>query len=159
MRESFTLRAKQVARVALERAEHDGRRLAGSDDLLLAILSLNDPGLMSMLPDCHRDQSRLDRDGRRLRSAELCSTKDAVDAWLTREGYASVESGLFVVASLSQKQIEVEHLLVGIIDQPEGLGGKLLRSCCADCAQVRARLIAQLSSPEVSIRLKRRPWE
>jgi Clp amino terminal domain, pathogenicity island component len=148
--ERFTERARAVLRDATEQARDFGQPFVGTEHLLLALFQpaeavaaqvLRELGLTA---DAVRDQVRADpevgadsRDAGKPAGDEVGYSPRAI-----RTLRHAVEEAL----KLGNNYVGTEHLLLGLFDDPDALGARILTSMGGDYEDIRERLVEKFAT-------------
>ncbi|HUN32649.1 MAG TPA: Clp protease N-terminal domain-containing protein [Trebonia sp.] len=143
----FTDKARTAFKLAAEQARTTGARLVGTEHLLAGILAegsnLALPVLHAMDIEAGAVRAELDR-------AETVSQPDGPDAGRRISGPlgAALVGAAAAANALGHNYIGCEHLLLGLITEPDGAGGQILRGLGADERLARRTVTASLAGVE-----------
>jgi hypothetical protein len=139
----FTERARRVVFFAQEEAAGLGENYVGTEHLLLGLVRENDSV-------AGRALERLGISGESVRGAVLKRVTRGrgnlgQDMQLTPRAKRVIDLAYEQARQLKNDYLGTEHLLLGLIGEEEGLGGKVLRELGADLKRAR-RVIAGMQS-------------
>ncbi len=136
MLERFSERARQVVVLAQEEARELGHDCIGTEHLLIAVLREEVGVALSALASVGltADEARAAVIGVVGRGAGPSPQQVPFTPRATRVLELSVGEAL----SLGRAAVETEHLLLALIDEGEGTGGRILREAGADARAIRA---------------------
>jgi ATP-dependent Clp protease ATP-binding subunit ClpA len=143
----FTDKARTAFRLAAEQARAAGVPLVGTEHLLGGLLAegsnLALPVLHAMDIETSAVKAELDR-------AAVGTDPGGPDAGLRISGPlgAALVAAVAAANTLGHNHIGCEHLVLGLISEPEGTGGQILRGLGADERQARRTVTASLAGIE-----------
>jgi len=137
---SFTHRAKEVIRIGITAARERGAAEIGTHDLLFGILTEGTNLALHVLRSIDVDPAHALRDLGRVEStgggrAERMSSTAA----------NALELTVVEAVSLGHNYVGCEHLLLGLVAEPDGTAGRVLRGLGADQRSVRQAVSAALA--------------
>jgi hypothetical protein len=141
--ERFTERARRVVFFAQEEAARLGENHVGTEHLLLGLTRDNDTPAARILDRLGVPQARLRSEivGRLTRGPGNLGQ----DMQLTPQAKRSIDLAIEEARRSGNHYIGTEHLLLGLIGEEEGLGGKVLRRLGADLQRARTILAGMQS--------------
>lgn len=137
---SFTQRAKDVLKLAIKAAATRGAAEVGTRDLLSGILQEGGNLAVHILGTVEIDTLALGR--------ELSAAPAQAPAEVTRMGVTAanaLELTVMEALTLGHNYVGCEHLLLGLLAEPDGTAGQLLRGRGAEPRQVRQVVSAALA--------------
>ncbi len=140
MFERFTEQARRVVVLAQEEAVSLGHHYIGTEHLLLGIAAGAGPGADVL------QALGITQDAARERVTQLTARgpgKPAGHIPFTPRAKAALEQSLREALSLGHEHIGTEHLLLGVIEDPDGLAVRVLGELGATPAQIRRQVIHQ----------------
>ncbi|PRY29717.1 Clp protease N-terminal domain-containing protein [Umezawaea tangerina] len=138
----FTDRVRTVVKLAVGRAREEGAAGVGTAHLLHGLLAEGTNLALRVLGAIEVDAGRVARELDRLSSAAAGSdeaTRFGVDA------ANALELTVTEAVTLGHNYVGCEHLLLGLLAEPDGLGGQALRAAGADLRAVRGAVVAALA--------------
>ncbi len=137
---SFTLRAKQALKHAVAAAEERGGAEVGTRDLLRGMITegANLALQILRLVDVPADAVLRELDG-------LASQPSQGAVRMSSTAANALELAVIEALALGHNYVGCEHLLLGLVAEPDGAGGKVLRGLGADGKQVRQAVSAALA--------------
>jgi ATP-dependent Clp protease ATP-binding subunit ClpA len=143
----FTNRALTAFRLAVEQARTAGVPLVGTEHLLGGLLT---EGSNLALPVLHAMEIETSAVKTELERAAAGSQPEGPDAGRRISGpLGGVLIGAVAAANtLGHNYVGCEHLLLGLISEPDGDGGQILRGLGADERQARRTVTASLAGIE-----------
>lgn len=138
---SFTQRARDVLKLAITVARDRRADEVGTRDLLLGMLTEGGNLALHVLRAIEVDPARVQRDLRDLRS-------EAVDESASRFSETAanaLELTVVEALTLGHNYVGCEHLLLGLVTEPNGAAGQVLRGLGAEPRQVRQAVSAALT--------------
>lgn len=138
---SFTQRARDVIKLAITAAQDRGAAEVGTRDLLLGMLTEGSNLALYVLRSIEIDPARVLRDLRELRTepAEASAFRFEVTA------ANALELAVLDALTLGHNYVGCEHLLLGLVAEPDGAAGRVLRELGAEPRQVRHAVSAALA--------------
>jgi ATP-dependent Clp protease ATP-binding subunit ClpA len=141
----FTARARAVFKLALEQARERGAAAIGTEDLLAAMLAEGNNLALHVLRAMEIDPEAVGRDLAR----QLPDRREAPDDEAVRRFSGPAANALeFAVTeaqSLGHNYIGCEHLLLGLVAEPDGTAGQILRTSGAEPRLTRRAVVAALA--------------
>ncbi|PPK62566.1 Clp protease N-terminal domain-containing protein [Actinokineospora auranticolor] len=132
----FTQRAREVIRLAVDRARADGAAQVGTEHLLHALLVEGTNLALHVLRAVEVDPTAI---------TVPLSTGDGRADRFGGQAANALELAVTEAVSLGHNYIGCEHLLLGLLGEPDGAGGQTLRAAGADPRAVRAAVVAALA--------------
>jgi ATP-dependent Clp protease ATP-binding subunit ClpA len=144
----FTRRARTVVQLAAEQARAAGAAEIGTRHLLGGILAEGGNLALQVLPAMEIDPGRLQRELQR-RSPDGPATTpptgtDGLGPGFSDTAVAALQLTITEAAALGHNYIGCEHLLLGLIGEPDGLAGRILRGHGAELRLTRQSVTAAL---------------
>lgn len=137
---SFTQRAKDVLKLAIKAAAARGAAEVGTRDVLNGILQEGSNLAVHILGTIEIDTLALGR--------ELSADPAGAQPEVTRMGVTAanaLELTVMEALTLGHNYVGCEHLLLGLLAEPDGTAGQLLRGRGAEPRQVRQVVTAALA--------------
>ena len=138
---SFTLRAKTAVTLAITAARDRGAAEVGTRDLLLGLLTEGSNLALRLLPAIDVDPARVIEEVRRLPSEPA----DESPARFGATAANALELSVLEALTLGHNYVGGEHLLLGLVAEPDGAGGEVLRGLGVEAKQVRQAVSAALA--------------
>jgi ATP-dependent Clp protease ATP-binding subunit ClpC len=141
----FTARARAVFKLALERARERGAAAIGTEDLLAAMLAEGNNLALHVLRAMEIDPEVVGRDlARQLPDRPEASGDEAVRRFSGPAANA-LEFAVTEAQTLGHNYIGCEHLLLGLVAEPDGTAGQVLRTRGAEARLTRRAVVAALA--------------
>jgi ATP-dependent Clp protease ATP-binding subunit ClpA len=131
---SFTERAKSVLRLAISAAGERGSAEVGTRDLLLGMLTEGGNLALHVLRSMDVDPAAVLRDVRQLPAA---GAPGGSAATFSATAANALELTVVEALTLGHNYVGCEHLLLGLVAEPAGAAGELLRGLGVETRQVR----------------------
>ena len=143
----FTDKARTAFKLAAEQARAVGARLIGTEHLLGGLLA---EGSNLALPVLHAMDIEASAGKAAVDQASALSQPDGPDAGRRISGPlgATFVGAAAAANALGHNYVGCEHLLLGLISEPDGAGGQILRRLGADERQARRTVTASLAGVE-----------
>jgi hypothetical protein len=146
MYEGFSGQARKAMQLAHDEARRLRHEYVGTEHLLVGVLREEFQGAFRLLLDCGVNPARL------VREAEECvrpgpSAVDAGQLPLTPRAVKVLEYAREEAAGLKHPSIGVEHLVLGLLRETEGVAGQLLAAHGLTAERLRQEL-ARLPAPD-----------
>jgi ATP-dependent Clp protease ATP-binding subunit ClpC len=142
MWEPFTKLAKHSISIARDEASRLGNTDIGTEHILLGIIAQDDTVAVRALKALGIDPGELRVDVEVNTGSGAPPIRDGVR--FTRDAKRVFELAFEEARSQSHDYIGTESLLLAIIREPDGLGGRVLKGAGLDAEEVRARMTALL---------------
>lgn len=137
----FTDRARTAVKLGVERARAVGAEAVGSEHLLYGLLAEGGNLALHLLRAMEIEPERLKRELDGPRAAEPdAPVADHFDG----DAANALELTLTESITLGHNYVGCEHLLLGLIAEPEGEGGNALRGAGANLRSARGAVVAAL---------------
>jgi ATP-dependent Clp protease ATP-binding subunit ClpA/post-segregation antitoxin (ccd killing protein) len=138
----FTKRAATVVKLAIEQARADGSATVGTQHLLHGILAEGGNMALMVLTAIEVDPKQLAGD-----LAAAARSAGETDQANRFDGPAAnaIELAVTEAISLGHNYVGCEHLLLGLVSEPDGLGGHLLRTRGVELRLARRATAAALA--------------
>jgi ATP-dependent Clp protease ATP-binding subunit ClpC len=140
----FTERSRKVIRLGIERARADGAGTVGTEHLLHGLLAEGGNVALQVLPAVDIEPGQV--------AKELAKERPPTDQIQDRpptgfDGPAAAALELTVTESLTlgHSYVGCEHLLLGLIAEPDGMAGGILRGLGAELRAARRAVVAWLA--------------
>jgi ATP-dependent Clp protease ATP-binding subunit ClpC len=141
----FTARTRAVFKLALEQARERGAAAIRSEDLLAAMLAEGNNLALHVLRAMEIDPEVVGRDlAQRLPDRPEVSGDEAVRRFSGPAANA-LEFAVTEAQSLGHNYIGCEHLLLGLVAEPDGTAGQVLRTRGAEARLTRRAVVAALA--------------
>ncbi len=140
----FTDRTRAVIRLAIAQARADHAAEVGTEHLLHGVLAEGTNLAVHVLRAMEIDPAHVQR----ALAAITAETQPATEAAAKRfSGSAAnaLELTVTEAMSLGHNYVGCEHLLLGLISEPEGVGGQVLREAGVDARSARRAVVAALA--------------
>ncbi|MDH2427896.1 Clp protease N-terminal domain-containing protein [Sphaerisporangium sp. TRM90804] len=139
----FTARARTVLKLAVEQARADSAPDVGTEHLLGALLAEGSNVALHVLRAVEIEPAQVGRN-LALRSAQTTDDQDAARHFSTPAANA-LELTVTEATALGHNYIGCEHLLLGLVTEPDGTAGQVLRALGAEPKATRRAVVAWLS--------------
>jgi ATP-dependent Clp protease ATP-binding subunit ClpA len=140
----FTARARVVLRLAIERARADGASRVGTDQVLAGMLAEGSNLALNVLRAMEIEPGQVERE-----LGQVSATAEAGDGEAPRQLSApaanAMELAVAEAAGLGHNYVGCEHLLLGLVSEPDGTAGQVLRSLGAEPRLTRRAVTAALA--------------
>lgn len=159
----FTDRASTVVRMAVEEARTESAPEVGTEHLLAGLLAeganmaLEVLGALEIEPEHVRQELERARQSDPLdpsapSDAPDPSTPSDIGARIGNQAAAALELAVTEAASLGHNYVGCEHLLLGLIAEPDGVAGRVLRGLGADLRLTRRAVMAAVAGYYAHVR-------
>ncbi|WP_158883216.1 Clp protease N-terminal domain-containing protein [Amycolatopsis anabasis] len=138
----FTERARVAIRLGIDRARADAGPRVGTEHLLHGLLAEGGNLALHVLRAVEIEPDQLARELARISPAQ------AHDPPAPRFGGAAanaLELAVTEAVTLGHNYIGCEHLLLGLVAEPDGTGGQILRAAGAELRSARGAVVAALA--------------
>lgn len=142
----FTLKARAVLELAVERARDAGAPRMGTEHLLGAMLDEGTNLALHVLRAMEIEPEQVARDlARRRPAAPEAAPPDADPRRFDGPAANALELTVTEATSLGHNYVGCEHLLLGLATEPDGVAGQVLRALGAEPKLVRRAVTAALA--------------
>ncbi|MFL6122254.1 Clp protease N-terminal domain-containing protein [Actinophytocola sp.] len=138
---AFTQRAREVVRLAITAARDRGAAEVGTRDLLLGLLTEGENLALRVLTAIDVDPTRVLQGVRGLPSGAAGTSA----ARFSVTAANALELTVVEALTLGHNYVGCEHLLLGLVAEPDGAAGEVLRGLGAESKQVRHAVSAALA--------------
>lgn len=138
---SVTQRAKDVLKLAITAAGDRSAEQVGTRDLLLGLLTEGTNLALKVLHAIDIDPAAVLREVRQLPAEPGDGTTEGFGTTAANALELSVVEAL----TLGHNYVGCEHLLLGLVAEPDGAGGRVLRGLGVEAKQVRQSVAAALA--------------
>ncbi|TDV55241.1 Clp protease N-terminal domain-containing protein [Actinophytocola oryzae] len=138
---SFTQRARDVLKLAISAAQERGAADIGTRDVLLGILTEGGNLALHVLTSMDVDPSSVLRQVRELPTDRAETSTSRFSATAAN----ALELTVVEALTLGHNYVGCEHLLLGLVAEPDGAAGELLRGLGVEARQVRQVVSAALA--------------
>lgn len=140
----FTARARAAVKLGTEQARAAGSTVVGTGHLLGGMLAEGSNLALRVLPAVEVEPERVARE---LARQPLAEATGAADDSQRFSGLAAnaLELAVTEATALGHNYIGCEHLLLGLIAEPDGVAGQVLRSSGAELRLTRRAISAALA--------------
>ncbi|MFC7330431.1 Clp protease N-terminal domain-containing protein [Marinactinospora rubrisoli] len=145
---NFTPRARAAVSLAVDRARADGAPAVGTGHLLAGMLDEGGNLALHVLRAVEIDPDQVQRDLAGRADAEPGATGPAGQSAAARfsgPAAAALELTVTEATSLGHNYVGCEHLLLGLVTEPDGAGGQVLRALGAEARLTRRAVAAALA--------------
>lgn len=147
MFERFTDRARRVLVIAQDEARALGHDFLGSEHMALALLQEGGGIAAKVLDQLGLEAASLRQRVSQAARPESAGAGSAHAPPFTPDAKKSLESSLRESLALGHDYIGTEHLLLGLIREPQGLGAQVLVQSGLQLDEVRTAVLQLLSGP------------
>jgi ATP-dependent Clp protease ATP-binding subunit ClpA len=141
----FTDRARDAIRLAVEQDRAAGGPGVGTARLLGGLLAEGGNLALRVLRSLEIDPLQVERELRRPPAGEGSPGGDPGRRWLTPHAADALERSVGEAIALGHTFVGCEHLLLGLVVEPEGIAGQLLRGLGAEPRLARRAVTAALA--------------
>ncbi|GAA3508839.1 ATP-dependent Clp protease ATP-binding subunit ClpC [Streptosporangium album] len=141
----FTARARAVIKLAVEQAGAAGATEVGTEHLLGGMLAEGGNLALHILRAVEIDPGHVRRELDRLAPGEPSTPPDASPLRFGRPAAGALELAVTEATGMGHNYVGCEHLLLGLIAEPDGAGGQILRSLGAEPRLTRRAVTAALA--------------
>ncbi|TDC52819.1 ATP-dependent Clp protease ATP-binding subunit [Micromonospora sp. KC207] len=141
----FTGRARAVLALAIERAGTASAPSVGTGHLLAGIVGEGSNLALHVLRAIEIDQAHVLRDLQRHPGVEPGGASEDGSVHFSTAAAGALELAVTEATSLGHNYIGCEHLLLGLVAEPDGVAGQVLRSLGADPRLTRRAVAAALA--------------
>lgn len=141
----FTPRTKAVFRLALERAGAEGASAVGTGHLLAAMLAEGQNLALHVLRAVEIDPALLERDLSARPASPDAAGKGEAPSRFDPQAANVLELAVTEAHALGHNYIGCEHLLLGLVSEPDGVAGQVLRARGAELRSTRRAVVAALA--------------
>lgn len=134
----FTERTRAVLKAAVSQAQTDGAEHVGTEHLLHAMLANGDNLALRVLRAEEIDTAQITR-------ALSLPTGSAQATQFSGPAANALELTVTEAISLGHNYVGCEHLLLGLLGEPDGTAGKVLRELGIDLRSIRKAVVAALT--------------
>jgi ATP-dependent Clp protease ATP-binding subunit ClpA len=138
---SFTQRARDVLKLAIAAARDRGVDEVGTRDLLMAMLTEGSNLGLRVLQAIDVDPTRVLAEVRQL----LSKSENGRAARMGATAANALELAVVEALTLGHNYVGCEHLLLGLVAEPDGAGGEVLRGLGVESRQARQMVSALLA--------------
>jgi ATP-dependent Clp protease ATP-binding subunit ClpA len=139
----FTARARAVITTAVERARSGASPSVGTGDLLAGMIDERHNLGLQVLRAIEVDPAAVQRDLAR-RSDREPGVTAATAPHFSGPAAGALELAVTEATSMGHNYVGCEHLLLGLVGEPDGVAGQVLRSAGADARLTRRAVTAAL---------------
>ncbi len=143
MFEQFTPRARQVVILARKEADRFNHDYIGTEHLLLGLVKLGEGVAMEVLREMGVDFETLRIEVERAVGSGP-ETKVVGEVPLTAKARKVIELSVAEAKSLQHSYIGTEHLLLGLLQEGDGVAARVLRNLGVDLQKTRERILHKL---------------
>jgi ATP-dependent Clp protease ATP-binding subunit ClpA len=140
----FTARARAAIKLGTEQARAAGSTVVGTGHLLGGMLAEGSNLALRVLPAVEVEPERVARELARQPLAEAAVAADEAQRFSDLAANA-LELAVTEATALGHNYVGCEHLLLGLIAEPDGVAGQVLRSSGAELRLTRRAISAALA--------------
>jgi ATP-dependent Clp protease ATP-binding subunit ClpC len=140
----FTARAHTVLTLAIEQARTAAAPTVGTGHLLAAMIAEGGNLALHVLRAIEVQPAQAARDLARHPAAEPTAEPAATGAF-SAPAAAAMQTAVTEAATLGHNYVGCEHLLLGLVGEPDGAAGQVLRALGADARLTRRAVAAALA--------------
>jgi ATP-dependent Clp protease ATP-binding subunit ClpC len=141
----LTARTRTVLKLAGDQTRADGVPNVGTEHLLGAMLAEGGNLALHVLSAMEIEPEQVARDLARQPSAEQAAAEPADPRRFSGPAINALEFAVTEATSLGHNYIGCEHLLLGLVAEPDGTAGQVLRALGADPRLTRRAVVAALA--------------
>jgi ATP-dependent Clp protease ATP-binding subunit ClpA len=138
----FTERARTAVRLAIERARADGAAEVGTEHLLHGVLAEGGNLALQVLRAVEIEPDQVAAE---LAKASPATKSDQPAAKFSAPTAIALELAVTEALTMGHNYIGCEHLLLGLISEPDGTGGQVLRGAGAEMRGTRGAIVAAVA--------------
>ncbi|WP_231647336.1 Clp protease N-terminal domain-containing protein [Planomonospora sphaerica] len=146
---SFTARARTVVGLAIDRARADAAPAVGTGHLLAAMVAESENLALHVLRAIDIDPAQVQRDLERREASEAGDEGEAAgegsSTHFSRAAAGALELAVTEATALGHNYVGCEHLLLGLVAEPDGTAGQVLRALGAEPRLTRRAVTAALA--------------
>ncbi|MBG0831911.1 ATP-dependent Clp protease ATP-binding subunit [Planomonospora sp. ID67723] len=141
----FTDRARTVVKLAIDRARADAAPNVGTGHLLAGMLAEGQNLALHVLRAVEIDPAQVQRDLERQTAGEEGGAGEGSSVHFSDPAAGALELTVTEATALGHNYVGCEHLLLGLITEPDGTAGQVLRALGAEPRLVRRAVTAALA--------------
>jgi ATP-dependent Clp protease ATP-binding subunit ClpA len=141
----FTDRARTVVKLAIDQARADASPNAGTGHLLAGMLAEGENLALHVLRAVEIDPAQVQRDLERQAASEEGGAGENSSVHFSGPAAGALELTVTEATALGHNYVGCEHLLLGLITEPDGTAGQVLRALGAEPRLVRRAVTAALA--------------
>ncbi|MCG5213425.1 Clp protease N-terminal domain-containing protein [Streptosporangium soli] len=141
----FTPRARAVVKLAIDRARADAAPNVGTGHLLAGMVAEGDNLALHVLRAAEIDPAQIQRDLARRADAEAGGAGGNSSQHFSGPATGALELTATEAVSLGHNYVGCEHLLLGLVTEPDGIAGQVLRALGAEPRLTRRAVTAALA--------------
>lgn len=138
--DKFSERARKTIELGQGEAAKLNHKYVGTEHILLGILATEDCGAAKVLRNLKVDVKKIDYELRMILQPNLPPAK-AGAADVTSRARSVIDIARQEARDMNRSQVGTEHLLVGLIEEDEGVASQVLQYCGAKLEQVRVEIL------------------
>ncbi|HEX4703332.1 MAG TPA: Clp protease N-terminal domain-containing protein [Pseudonocardiaceae bacterium] len=142
---NFTVKARTAVSLAIKAARDGGVALIGTEHLLAGLLDEGGNLALQVLRSLEIEPDDLREDLAARASADGEVEREIAGRQLDTTGAEALRTALTEAINFGHNYIGCEHLLLGLINEPDGAAGEILRSRGAELRLARRAVAATLS--------------
>jgi ATP-dependent Clp protease ATP-binding subunit ClpA len=142
---NFTARTRTVLKLAVDQTRAAGSAAVGSGNLLAGILTEGTNLALHILRAMEIDPARISGELARQQQAEAGTSGDDHSERFAVPAANALELAVTEATALGHNYVGCEHLLLGLIAEPDGVAGQVLRSLGAELRLTRRAVVAALA--------------
>ncbi|MEV4756330.1 Clp protease N-terminal domain-containing protein [Micromonospora sp. NPDC049559] len=142
---SFTARARTALRLGIEQARADGSAAVGSGHLLAGMLAEGNNLALRVLAALEIEPERVGRDLARRSLAEPGAPGDGDSQHFSGAAANALELAVTEATAFGHNYVGCEHLLLGLVAEPDGVAGQVLRALGVELRLARRGVAAALA--------------
>lgn len=141
----FTARARTVVKLAIDQARADAAPNVGTGHLLAGMLAEGENLALHVLRAVEIDPAQVQRDLERHAGTEAGGAGENSSVHFSGPAAGALELTVTEATALGHNFVGCEHLLLGLITEPDGIAGQVLRALGAEPRLVRRAVTAALA--------------
>jgi ATP-dependent Clp protease ATP-binding subunit ClpC len=141
----FTARARTVVKLAIDQARADASPNVGSGHLLAGMLAEGENLALHVLRAVEIDPAQVKRELERHAGAEEGGAGEGSSVHFSGPAAGVLELTVTEATGLGHNYVGCEHLLLGLVTEPDGVAGQVLRALGAEPRLVRRAVSAALA--------------
>lgn len=141
----FTARARTVVKLAIDQARADGSPNVGSGHLLAGMLAEGENLALHVLRAVEIDPAHVQRELERHAGTEEGGAREDSSVHFSGPAAGVLELAVTEATGLGHNYVGCEHLLLGLVTEPDGTAGQVLRALGAEPRLMRRAVSAALA--------------
>ncbi|WP_155336004.1 Clp protease N-terminal domain-containing protein, partial [Acrocarpospora corrugata] len=141
----FTARTRTVVKLAIDQARAEAAPNVGTGHLLAGMVTEGGNLALQVLQAVDIDPAQIQHDLERPTDPEAGTSGDSPSVHFSAPAAAALELAVTEATAFGHNYVGCEHLLLGLVTEPDGTAGKILRTQGADPRLTRRAVTAALA--------------